>query len=123
MLKAATALALAIGLMRLIFGELGSVPIIYNGGLELQSRIRAWIDAGTGAVWRAEVVMRSKDERRNPSRVKVEFAVDPTLQTIVPVEMREDFAVPDTPVGGTGVAKYSNYRRFQTSARIVPPPP
>lgn len=42
---------------------------------------------------------------------------------MVPSEMREDFGVANVPSGGTGVAKYSNYRRFQTSARIVPPPP
>lgn len=105
------------------FSELGEEPIIYNGGYELQSRIRAWIDAGTGAVWRAEVVLRTRNERRDPSKIKVEFVLEPKLQVIVPLEMREEFGVANTLAGGTGVAKYSNYRRFQTSARIVPPPP
>ncbi len=40
---------------------------------------------------------------------------------LVPTEMRETFPV-EQPAAGTGVARYSNFRRFQTSARIVPPP-
>jgi hypothetical protein len=103
--------------------EVGQVPIIYNGGYPLQSRVRAWIDAESGVVWRAEVVMRSKSENRKPAKIRVEFALEPQLQVIVPSEMREDFGVANVYAGGTGVAKYSNYRRFQTSARIVPPPP
>jgi hypothetical protein len=105
------------------FSEQGSKPIIYTAGHELHSRIRAWIDARTGAVWRAEVVMQGKDRRPGPSKIRVEFALDPKLQVIVPVEMREEFGVANIASRGTGVAKYSNYRRFQTSARIVPPPP
>lgn len=105
------------------FSELGSESIIYTGGYEMRSQMRAWIDAGTGAVWRAEVVMKGVDKGRNASKIKVEFAIEPKLQIIVPVEMREDFGVANVGYGGTGVAKYSNYRRFQTSARIVPPPP
>jgi len=105
------------------FSELGSASIIYTGGYEMQSRMRAWIDSGTGAVWRAEVVMRGLDKGRKASKIRVEFALEPKLQIIVPVEMREDFGVANIGIGGTGVAKYSNYRRFQTSARIVPPPP
>jgi hypothetical protein len=102
--------------------ELGPVPIIYNSGYPLQSQMRAWVDAQTGALWRAEVVMRRPKDRQKPSKIRVEFALEPKLQVIVPVELREDFGVANVTNGGTGVAKYSNYRRFQTSARIVPPP-
>lgn len=103
--------------------ELGPVPIIYNGGYPLQSRLRAWVDAGTGALWRAEVVMRREIDGRRPTKLRVEFALEPKLQVIVPVELREEFGVANMVNLGTGVAKYSNFRRFQTSARIVPPPP
>ncbi|MFA5911018.1 MAG: hypothetical protein WC815_19755 [Vicinamibacterales bacterium] len=101
--------------------ELGPPPIVYNGGYDLQSRLRAWIDAQTGALWRAEVVMKGKAETRKPSKVRVEFAEDRNLKVLVPIEMREEFSV--TNGSGRGVATYSNFRRFQTSARIVPPPP
>ena len=103
------------------FSELGPPPIVYNGGYELQSHVRAWIDVQTGALWRAEVVLKGNNERREPSKVRVEFALAPQLQVIVPIEMREEFSVANG--NGRGVAKYSNFRRFQTSARIVPPPP
>lgn len=103
--------------------ELGPEPIIYNGGYPLQSRLRAWVDAGTGALWRAEVVMRRQNDGPKPTKIRVEFALEPKLQVIVPVELREEFGVANMANLGTGVAKYSNYRRFQTSARIVPPPP
>jgi hypothetical protein len=50
----------------------------------------------------------------------VEFAFDKGLGVMVPIEMREDFFVD---LGsGRGQYTYSNFRRFQTSARIVPPP-
>ena len=40
---------------------------------------------------------------------------------MVPTEMREDFFVD---LGwGRGQHTYSNFRRFQTAARMVPPPP
>ena len=39
---------------------------------------------------------------------------------MVPVQMRERFnSIADT---GTSLATYTNFRRFQTSARIVPQP-
>jgi hypothetical protein len=50
---------------------------------------------------------------------RVEFAEHKNLGLLVPTEMRETFPVVQ-PAKGTGVAKYSNFRRFQTSARIVP---
>ena len=51
--------------------------------------------------------------------VWVSFKEDAKLGMLVPAEMREEFFV-QLRHGGTGVAKYKNYRRFQTSARIVP---
>lgn len=101
--------------------EIGPPPIIYNGGYNLQTMVRAWIDAESGALWRAEVRMKRFGSREMPSRLRVEFAVDKGLAIMVPVEMREDFFVD---LGsGRGQHTYSNFRRFQTSARIVPPSP
>jgi hypothetical protein len=51
--------------------------------------------------------------------VQVEFADGPHgLGLLVPVLMREEFHVPRG--RGVGVARYSNFRRFETSGRIVP---
>jgi hypothetical protein len=50
----------------------------------------------------------------------VDFRHDRALDLLVPSEMHEWFTT-DTPgLMGTGKAKYSDFRRFETSARIVP---
>lgn len=57
-------------------------------------------------------------DNRNPAWLRVDFAEEKTLKILVPVTMRERFNwIADT---GTTVASYTNFRRFQTSARIVP---
>ena len=53
--------------------------------------------------------------------VSVDFRENTGLGLMVPTTMREEFfAGPGRRAWGD--ASYSNYRRFQTSARIVPPP-
>ncbi len=100
--------------------EIGPPPIVYSGGHDLKSSLRAWIDAESGVLWRGEVRLR-RFNVPEASRLRVEFARDKGLDIIVPIEMREDFFVD---LGeGRGQYTYSNFRRFQTSARIVPPPP
>ncbi len=100
--------------------EIGETPIIYNEGPRMHSTVRAWIDAETGTLWRAEVTLKAPGDRRNPTWLRIDFARDAVLNVVVPVTMRERFNwVADT---GTSVATYTNFRRFQTSARIVPQP-
>lgn len=100
--------------------ELVGTPIVYNEGPPIRSEVRAWIDAESGALWRAEVTLRVTGDRRNPPWLRVDFARDQAMNLIVPVTMRERFnAIADT---GTSAATYSNFRRFQTSGRIVPQP-
>jgi len=100
--------------------ELVGTPIVYNEGPPIRSEVRAWIDAESGALWRAEVTLRVTGDRRNPPWLRVDFARDRAVNLIVPVTMRERFnALADT---GTSAASYSNFRRFQTSGRIVPQP-
>ena len=75
---------------------------------------------GSGALWRAEVELKVPGDNRNPTWLRVDFAWDKALQIMVPVQMRErSNSIADT---GTCVATYTNFRRFQTSARIVPQP-
>ncbi len=107
---------------RLVFEEVQRPTIIQrpNGG-DVQSTAVAWVEASSGKVWRAEVVFRdwgTVTARSNDVRLRVEFAMDRRLQTMVPVEMRETFYVPGG--RGTGKATYNNFKRFETGARIVP---
>jgi hypothetical protein len=100
--------------------EIGDQPIVYNEGRQMKTKVRAWLDAASGAIWRAEIEFRVPGDNRNPVWLRVDFTENRELQMLVPIEMRERFNwVADT---GTGVAHYSNFRRFQTSARIVPQP-
>jgi len=106
---------------RIAFIERMTPTLIRNpDGQDMPSTIRAWIDS-SGAVLRAEVTtfasFRAMEESEN--RIRVEFAEHKALGMLVPVEMREQFPVA-LEYRGSSVARYSNFRRFQTSARIVP---
>jgi hypothetical protein len=55
------------------------------------------------------------------NELRVDFAHDATLDLLVPKELREELSAQG---GGhlQGRATYSEFRRFTTSARIIPPP-
>jgi hypothetical protein len=109
--------------VRVEFVEMLS-PTVIRGpdGGNLPSAGTAWIDPGTGQLWRAMVVWNrgtlAPEPEPDDSRLLVEFAVDRRLKTMVPVEMREVFYVPDG--RGSAVATYKNFKRFETGARIIP---
>ena len=109
--------------VKLVFTERAAPSIVFFGGqLALLSRVHAWIDPKTGELHRAHVLFASDARLRNLPRLDVEFERDAALRLLVPTRMNEVFLL--QPGGlGTGRATYSNFRRFQTSARIVPPPP
>lgn len=89
-------------------------------GGDQPSVITAWIDPRDGRLLRAEVVTYTDlSARRSEHSIRVEFELDRKLGLMVPREMREKFPG-DTGPAGKGTAVYSNYRRFTTSARIVP---
>jgi hypothetical protein len=90
-------------------------------GADMPSVVRAWIDH-KGRLLRAEVSTFQASSATASNTIRVEFTEHKNLGLLVPTEMRETFPVVQ-PAKGTGVAKYSNFRRFQTSARIVPQQP
>ena len=107
---------------QVVFVE-GSKPTLIQNPNEgdMPSVVRAWVDA-RGRLLRAEVnTFASADAVEPSSRIRVEFAEHKALGMLVPSEMRETFPV-EPPARGYGVATYSNFRRFQTAARIVPVP-
>lgn len=109
---------------RLDFEEFDEPTIVRTGnGDNLWSRGSAWVEPETGALWRAELIVGpdapGTSRRVNlESRVRVEFDRHADLQVLVPVQLTEEFWIPRG--RGTGRATYSNFRRFGTSARIVP---
>lgn len=90
-------------------------------GLPLVSSGRIWVEPASGVVWRIEWIYQA--ERRMarataPPRLRVEFEKHQELGMMIPKQMTEVFAADGG--RGEGRATYSNFRRFGTSARIVP---
>jgi hypothetical protein len=90
-------------------------------GHDMRSIVSAFVEPDTGRLWRADVIIR--DPR--PTVVEFDYVVSVRFEEnrgfglLVPSRMREDFfAGEDRKAWGD--ATYTNYRRFQTSARILP---
>ena len=90
-------------------------------GQNLVSSGRVWVEPDSGTVWRVEWVYQAENRRPTappPPRLRVDFEPHEELAIMVPRLMTEVFSVL---VGrGEGRATYRNFRRFGTSARIVP---
>jgi hypothetical protein len=91
-----------------------------DGG-NIVSSGRAWVELKTGRILRVEWFYDS--EPADPAiavrpRLLVDFELNQALGILVPTRMEEVFAVPYGT--GDGTATYKNFRRFTTSARIVP---
>lgn len=108
--------------MRLMLEETVTPTLIQNPkGGNMPSRVFAWVDPDNGRLCRAEVRTRDAQHgaRAIDAVVRVEFAREPALDVWVPEKMFEEFLYPPRD-RGEGEAIYTNYRRFTTSARIVP---
>jgi hypothetical protein len=107
---------------RILLLERMTPTVIQNRdtGGDLPSVVRAWVDSRDGRLMRAEVeTFPSANARQSQSSLRVEFSENNTLGLLVPLEMREAFPA-GKPLSGRAVARYTNFRRFQTSVRIVP---
>jgi hypothetical protein len=109
---------------RLAFEEKGGPTLIRgeNDGRWVLARGLVWIEPASGSIWRAQVFYRDYVPGHAipapEGEVFVDFVRHSALGILVPEKMREVFHVPSG--RGEGEAKYSNYRRFTTSARIIP---
>ena len=98
------------------FDEVVTPTIVQSGsGYNQFSRGTAWIaDEGT--------IVRTTVEIYQPFRpsgvtITVDYQLDPKLSMWVPVQMREHYAQGAERIDC--VATYANFRRFETSARII----
>lgn len=92
--------------------------VAYDGEQFARSDVRAWV-GDDGAVLRADVTLRAPTGPGHHD-VRVDFALNRTLETLVPIRLTETF---EGEFSGNGTATYRNYRRFRTSGRLVPPQP
>ena len=71
-----------------------------------------WVDPFTGAIARTFLNVVISDDRE--AKITVEYQYEPKLGFAVPHEMRESYRP-----GLEGRARYSGFRRFETSASIL----
>jgi hypothetical protein len=90
-------------------------------GVDLVSSGRIWVEPAKGTIWRVEWFYQEEKRRADawaPPRLRVDFEPHKELGFMVPVRMTEVFSVEHA--RGEGSATYRNFKRFGTSARIVP---
>jgi hypothetical protein len=103
------------------FAEHGRPTLITDGfDGDRPSHGRVWVEPVTGAVLRTELGVTGFDARSlKDVLIRVEYERDGRLQVLVPTEMEESYGLQIEVVHGR--ATYRNYRRFETSGRIVTP--
>lgn len=105
------------GVRRLVFRERGAGAIVRFGSLGfLHATVTVWVEPG-GAVRRGDVELAAPTGR--PATLRVDFEWHDALKMQVPVRMRETFV--SSRGNGVGDARYSNFRRFEVAARLLPP--
>jgi hypothetical protein len=87
-----------------------------GGSVESRGTVR--VRVADGAVLEARLTFTFPKEQRNDgdATMEVRFAEVPGISVPVPVRMTEELPMPGAKA--SGIATYSNYRRFQTSVRI-----
>jgi hypothetical protein len=84
-----------------------------------------WLDPASGAVIRTQLDTdepNPADPDATMARIVVSYGIDPKLGFLVPQEMTERFAGPLSPFRSfelTTRARYTNFRRFETSGRLI----
>jgi len=105
---------------RLDFTEgLRGAVVAYDSRGFVRTAVRAWVEVETGALQRAEVTLVPPVTARENHVVRVDYEMNDRFGVRVPVRLSERFWAGGT---GEGKATYRNYRRFETGARVVPPP-
>jgi hypothetical protein len=89
-------------------------------GDDVEARGTFWIDPATGRVLMSELRTGERNRRQVRAVITVGYAPNERLQMLVPVEMDESYEFGSVRIDGA--AKYSNFRRFETDARIIRQP-
>ena len=84
-------------------------------GRSVVSRGKYWIDPMNGQVWKTELV--TNDPRELKAVISVSYDFEKRLNLLVPITMTESYVTKEEQI--TATATYSNFRRFETEARIV----
>jgi hypothetical protein len=77
---------------------------------------RFWIEPASGRVLKTELRTGNRNRRQVRTTITVSYERNERLNMLVPVGMEETYFTGSETI--TGSARYSNYRRFETDARI-----
>jgi hypothetical protein len=111
--------------VKLAFAERGSPTVIAFKDQDLPSAGEVWVREADGAILRTHVTLRAPQTDEGPSMdvsIRVDYRHDAKLDMWVPAQMTERYTERRQP--GERIycyATYSNYRRFETSGRLVIP--
>jgi len=86
-----------------------------GNGRSVSSHGRVWLEAATGAIMRTDLELEF-DESTYALTTWFEHVAE--MELVLPVRLDERYTRRDGVV--TGSATYTNYRRFQTGARLLP---
>jgi len=89
--------------------------IRHTDGRSIFSRGRVWIDAASGAILRTDLVLELDTFAYG---LTTRFERVAAMDLVLPAQLAERYTTPEEVV--TGSATYTNYRRFQTGARLIP---
>lgn len=101
------------------FTETGRPTVIRNRGRDVPMSGTVTIDAARGDVLETSIDLVDPSERLRGT-MQVRYAPHATFDVLVPIEMRENYTSPAAEEITT-VARYSNFRRFETGARLIVP--
>jgi len=106
--------------MRIDFTEISSPSIITDGfGGDVPAHGSVVVNPETGAIRRTELLVTGpRGTYIKGGFINVDYQLDERLGMLVPVEMEESFELDSEILNGR--ATYRNFRRFETTARLVP---
>jgi hypothetical protein len=111
--------------VKLAFIERTTPTVIRSGSDDLPASGYIWIRPSDGAVVRTSLTVATPTGHGQPgvdARMVVEYGRHPAFDVWVPTRMSESYR--DRVATGESVectATYSNFRRFETSVRLLPP--
>jgi hypothetical protein len=102
------------------YQEIGKPTMIRtNNGRDLPARGRFWIESSTGQVAASELIAEDSLLR---GTVDVEYQLEPSVDLLVPIEMRERYDIRRDSSRVDGVATYGRFRQFrvQVDEKLAP---
>jgi hypothetical protein len=106
---------------RIRFSETATPTVIQSQRRDVRASGALLVEPSTGRVLRTELILL-QDQRNTRGIINVSYGMNARLGRLVPVEMREWYgylkSTPDQGINCT--ATYTDFRRFETSGRVVP---